>query len=101
MGLFIRSCTSPRLTPILGRTNDDDRSDIEQEVNGLYSIHRKEKVPAEKVRAIMDFAREYYYHKVLGGRSQASGFGSKMREEFGHFVSHTRLGSNPGCSAHH
>lgn len=78
-----------------------DRSDIEQEVNGLYSIHRKEKVPAEKVHAIMDAARNYYYTKVLGGRSQASGLASKVREEIGHFVAHSRLGSNPGCSAHH
>lgn len=103
MGLFIRSCTFPlSASPllVLGRTNDN-RSDIEQEVNGLYSIHRQEKVPAENVRAIMDSAREYYYNKVVSGHSQAAGLGSKVREEVGHFISHARLGSNPGCSAHH
>lgn len=40
------------------------RSDIEQEVNGFYSIHRKEKVPSDKVKGIMDAAREYYYKHV-------------------------------------
>lgn len=49
----------------------------------------------------MDAARDYYYTKVLGGRSQASGLAAKVREEIGHFVAHTRLGSNPGCPAHH
>lgn len=40
------------------------RCDIEQEVNGLYSYDRKEKVPAEKVKAIMDAASDYYYQHV-------------------------------------
>ncbi|KAJ5679201.1 hypothetical protein N7462_007445 [Penicillium macrosclerotiorum] len=38
--------------------------DIEQEVNGLYSYDRKEKVPATKVKAIMDAAQDYYYEHV-------------------------------------
>ncbi|KAE8356569.1 glycoside hydrolase superfamily [Aspergillus coremiiformis] len=38
--------------------------DIEQEVNGLYSYDRKEKVPAARVKAIMDAAHGYYYEHV-------------------------------------
>ncbi|OJJ98954.1 hypothetical protein ASPACDRAFT_31004 [Aspergillus aculeatus ATCC 16872] len=34
--------------------------DIEQEVNGLYSYDRKEKVPAARVKTIMDAAQRYY-----------------------------------------
>ncbi|KAL3463529.1 glycoside hydrolase superfamily [Aspergillus heterothallicus] len=40
-------------------------TDIEQEVNGLYSYDRREKVPADRVRAIMEAAQEYYYKQVL------------------------------------
>ncbi|KAL4875251.1 glycoside hydrolase superfamily [Aspergillus karnatakaensis] len=40
-------------------------SDIEQEVNGIYSYDRREKVPAERVKAIMDSARKYYYENVV------------------------------------
>lgn len=40
------------------------RCDIEQEVNGLYSYDRKEKVPVAKVKAIMDAASDYYYQHV-------------------------------------
>lgn len=40
------------------------RSDIEQEVNGLYSYDRKEKVPVARVKKIMDSARDYYYDHV-------------------------------------
>ncbi|KAJ6134872.1 hypothetical protein N7512_000032 [Penicillium capsulatum] len=39
-------------------------SDIEQEVNGLYSYDRKEKVPVARVKEIMDNARDYYYDHV-------------------------------------
>ncbi|KAJ5287300.1 hypothetical protein N7478_002986 [Penicillium angulare] len=38
--------------------------DIEQEVNGLYSYDRKEKVPVARVKAIMDAAKDYYYNHV-------------------------------------
>ncbi|KAE8390221.1 glycoside hydrolase superfamily [Aspergillus alliaceus] len=38
--------------------------DIEQEVNGLYSYDRKEKVPAARVKEIMDSAHRYYYEHV-------------------------------------
>jgi hypothetical protein len=44
---------------------DNARTDIEQEVNGLYSYDRREKVPADRVRAIMEAARDYYYKEVL------------------------------------
>lgn len=37
------------------------RCDIEQEVNGLYTYDRKEKVPTDKVKAIMDAAKDYYH----------------------------------------
>ncbi|KAL4932489.1 glycoside hydrolase family 2 protein [Aspergillus undulatus] len=39
-------------------------TDIEQEVNGLYAYDRKEKVPAAKVKALMDAARDYYYQNI-------------------------------------
>ncbi|KAL5335050.1 glycoside hydrolase superfamily [Aspergillus crustosus] len=42
-------------------------TDIEQEVNGVYSYDRREKVPAERVKDIMDRAREYYYKNCLSG----------------------------------
>ena len=105
--LFIPSCRPPSPLsisypiPDRDRCANGNRSDIEQEVNGLYSIYRQEKMPADKVHTIMDAAREYYYTKVLGGRSQASGIAAKVREEISHFVAHSRLGSNPGCPAHH
>ncbi|KAJ5387508.1 hypothetical protein N7509_010049 [Penicillium cosmopolitanum] len=38
--------------------------DIEQEVNGLYSYDRKEKVPVARIKAIMDAAKDYYYDHV-------------------------------------
>ncbi|KAI1372713.1 glycoside hydrolase family 2 protein [Hypoxylon crocopeplum] len=36
-------------------------SDIEQEVNGLYSFDRREKIPATEVRKIVDAAKRVYY----------------------------------------
>jgi len=42
-----------------------NRYDIEQEVNGLYSYDRQEKVPGAKVKAIIDAAKEHYYSVVL------------------------------------
>ncbi|KAF9894810.1 hypothetical protein FE257_004431 [Aspergillus nanangensis] len=39
--------------------------DVEQEVNGFYSYDRREKVPAEKVKAIMDAACNHYYTHVM------------------------------------
>ncbi|KAJ5923683.1 hypothetical protein N7454_008928 [Penicillium verhagenii] len=38
--------------------------DVEQEVNGLYSYDRKEKVPVDRIKAIMDAAKDYYYDHV-------------------------------------
>lgn len=40
------------------------RCDIEQEVNGFYSYERKQKVPADRVKAIMDGAHKYYFDHV-------------------------------------
>lgn len=37
---------------------------MEQEVNGLYSYGREAKIPAEKVKAIIDGAQAYYYAHV-------------------------------------
>ncbi|KAJ5826368.1 hypothetical protein N7474_003506 [Penicillium riverlandense] len=45
-------------------------ADIEQEVNGLYSIDRKEKVPSAKVKAIMDAAQTYYHTNVASKHSK-------------------------------
>jgi hypothetical protein len=39
-------------------------TDIEQETNGLYSFHRKEKLPATKVKAVMDRAKQKYYGRM-------------------------------------
>ncbi|KAK5167157.1 uncharacterized protein LTR77_007887 [Saxophila tyrrhenica] len=36
-------------------------TDILQEENGLYTYEREEKVPAERMRAVIDAARETYY----------------------------------------
>lgn len=36
-------------------------SDIEQEVNGLYSFDRREKIPATEVRKIVEEAKKMYY----------------------------------------
>jgi hypothetical protein len=38
-----------------------DRADIEQEVNGLYTPDRKEKLDASKVKAIFDQAEKVYF----------------------------------------
>lgn len=38
--------------------------DIEQEVNGLYAYDRSEKVPAARIKAVMDSAHNYYYEHV-------------------------------------
>ncbi|KAL2832618.1 glycoside hydrolase superfamily [Aspergillus cavernicola] len=40
-------------------------TDIEQEVNGLYSYDRREKVAADRIKALMDAAKEYYYKNIL------------------------------------
>ncbi|KAB8339016.1 hypothetical protein FH972_021955 [Carpinus fangiana] len=38
-------------------------ADIEQEVNGLYSFDRKEKLDASKVKAVMDAAQRVFYQQ--------------------------------------
>ncbi|KAJ5084016.1 hypothetical protein NUU61_008595 [Penicillium alfredii] len=58
-------------------------SDIEQEVNGLYSYDRKEKVPVAKVKAIMDAAQDYYYQHVLSHHSK--GF-KKLFKQYKHVL---------------
>ncbi|KAL4804119.1 glycoside hydrolase family 2 protein [Aspergillus unguis] len=39
-------------------------TDIEQEVNGIYAYDRREKVPADRVKKLMDAASQYYYDHV-------------------------------------
>ncbi|KAI1368764.1 glycoside hydrolase family 2 protein [Xylaria arbuscula] len=39
-------------------------SDIEQEVNGVYSFDRKEKIPAAEVKKIFDAAQKSYYDSL-------------------------------------
>ncbi|KAH9998896.1 glycoside hydrolase family 2 protein [Xylariaceae sp. FL0662B] len=39
-------------------------TDIEQEVNGLYSFDRREKIPATEVKKIFDAARKIYYDSL-------------------------------------
>lgn len=40
------------------------RTDIEQEVNGLYSFDRKEKIPASEVKKLIDKAAKTYYDSL-------------------------------------
>lgn len=40
------------------------RSDVEQEVNGLYSFDRREKIPATEVKKIVDGAKQVYYDSL-------------------------------------
>jgi hypothetical protein len=42
-------------------------TDIEQEVNGVYSFGRKEKIPAAEVKKIFDAAQKSYYHSLSKG----------------------------------
>jgi hypothetical protein len=44
--------------------NGVDRTDIEQEVNGLYSFDRREKIDAGRVKAIFDKAARTYYESL-------------------------------------
>ncbi|OGE50195.1 hypothetical protein PENARI_c018G05247 [Penicillium arizonense] len=57
--------------------------DIEQEVNGLYTYDRKDKVPAEKVKAIMDAAKDHYYGHVTSHHSRGL---RKLLDQYKHVV---------------
>ncbi|KAJ5354604.1 hypothetical protein N7541_005648 [Penicillium brevicompactum] len=57
--------------------------DIEQEVNGLYTYDRKEKVPTDKVKAIMDAAKDHYYQHLTAHHSK--GF-KKLLDQYKHMV---------------
>jgi hypothetical protein len=59
------------------------RCDIEQEVNGLYTYDRKDKVPAEKVKAIMDAAKDHYYGHVTSHHSRGL---RKLLDQYKHVV---------------
>lgn len=39
-------------------------ADIEQEVNGLYTFNREEKLDASRVKAVLDKALQSYYSRV-------------------------------------
>ncbi|CAG7916112.1 unnamed protein product [Penicillium olsonii] len=45
--------------------------DIEQEVNGLYTYDRKEKVQTDKVKAIMDAAKDHYHQHLTADKEMA------------------------------
>ena len=61
-GLCIRNCEcSPERILIVRLIID--RADIEQEVNGLYSFDRKEKLDAKKVKEIIDEVQKVYHSK--------------------------------------
>lgn len=65
MDLCILSCKSfLECPPTSSHANIRSSYDVEQEVNGLYSYGRKAKIPAEKVKAIIDGAQAYYYAHV-------------------------------------
>ncbi len=40
------------------------RTDIEQEVNGLYAFDRKEKIPATEVKKIIEKVAKVYYDSL-------------------------------------
>lgn len=40
------------------------RADIEQEVNGLYTFDRKEKLDSSRVKALMDDGMRIFYERV-------------------------------------
>ena len=61
MGLCTRSCRIIRLLDIT-HTNLRHRSDIEQEVNGLYTFDRKEKLEAERVKLLVEKALDSFYN---------------------------------------
>ncbi len=44
-----------------------NRTDIEQEVNGVYSFDRKEKIPAAEVKKIFDAAQKSYHDSLPEG----------------------------------
>jgi hypothetical protein len=44
-----------------------DRTDIEQEVNGLYSFDRRPKLDVEAVRRINEAACKLYYEQIEKG----------------------------------
>jgi hypothetical protein len=65
--LYTRNCRCcyPRpLLPARHKTNTPHRTDIEQEVNGLYSFDRKEKIDPGEVKKIFDNAAMVYYDAV-------------------------------------
>lgn len=67
MGWFIRSCEFSLVflqSQFIIAIANSSRCDIEQEVNGLYSYDRKEKVPVARIKAIMDAAKDHYYQHV-------------------------------------
>lgn len=51
-------------------------------MNGLYTFDREEKVPAEKVKEIMDAAKDHYYRHTT---SHSKGF-RKLLDQTKHFV---------------
>ena len=69
MGSSIRSCEflsfslPSRLGPRLQLICVRGSADIEQEVNGVYSIDRKEKLDSKQMKAMFDEARRVYNSK--------------------------------------
>ncbi|KAJ9193306.1 CAZyme family GH2 [Paecilomyces variotii] len=53
-------------------------ADIEQEVNGLYSNDRREKVPAADVKTIMDSAKAHYYENVLAKHDRVKNWARRL-----------------------
>lgn len=80
-------CTRPqcRLSAILILT----RCDLEQEVNGLYTFDREEKIPAVEVKAIIDAAQRYYYEHVLRKIDGSDGV-IGIRKFFAHQFAHIK-----------
>lgn len=67
----MRVCVYPAVSPSFllypgssAQGTNEDSCDIEQEVNGLFSIDRKEKMPAADVKAVIDGAMKHYHEYV-------------------------------------
>jgi hypothetical protein len=56
-------------------------ADIEQETNGLYSFDRKEKIDAQKVKAVMDAAHTKYQARTSKGPQSGQGAGTLEVEQ--------------------
>jgi hypothetical protein len=65
VGWSILSCKWPTWELFYCTLTDENRTDIEQEVNGLYSFDRREKIDAGRVKVIFGAAAKMYHEQIL------------------------------------